>query len=245
MDSPFRLGDWIVRPQRDCIERDGDSVRLKPKAMAVLACLARAGGEVVTRNELFERVWPGGVVSDATLTQCVVELRQALQDSARDPKFIETVPKVGFRLIPPVLHLSPDESIPEPAEAESSASADSTAVPSRRPLKWAIAVTALVVLLLSFLAGFWDRSPPRAGADVKSLAVLPFQDLSPDKSHGIAEQVYGQKTDHAETGDRHQHLFTDGGAEQKPIPFHVFTPFDGTTSNWTSFNHSCCFSVAG
>ena len=52
-------------------------VHLMPKPLAVLECLRQAGGEVVTRDQLFEQVWPGGVVSDATLTQCIVELRRA------------------------------------------------------------------------------------------------------------------------------------------------------------------------
>jgi DNA-binding winged helix-turn-helix (wHTH) protein len=64
--------------------------------MAVLECLRQARGEVVTRDQLFESVWPGGVVSDATLTQCIAELRRAFGDSAQTPRVIKTIPKVGF-----------------------------------------------------------------------------------------------------------------------------------------------------
>ena len=99
MKDDYRLGEWTVRPQVGCIERDEEVVHLKPKVMAVLNCLAGSGGQVVRRDELFEAVWPGQVVSDATLTQCVVELRHAFGDSARNPKVVETIPKIGFRLI--------------------------------------------------------------------------------------------------------------------------------------------------
>ena len=102
MQNDYRLGEWLVRPQRGSIERGDEVIHLKPKVMAVLDYLAAAGGKVVSRDDLFEKVWPGQVGSDAALTQCVVELRQAFRDSARHPQVIETIPKIGFRLIPAV-----------------------------------------------------------------------------------------------------------------------------------------------
>ena len=96
MQDGYRIGDWIVRPRRGRIRLGDDTVHLKPKAMAVLGCLASADGRVVSRDEIFETVWPGAVVSDATLTQCVVELRQAFGDSAREPSVIQTIPTVVF-----------------------------------------------------------------------------------------------------------------------------------------------------
>ena len=77
MTEDFRLGDWVVIPQRNTIERGDTSVHIKPKPMAVLQCLAAAEGKTVSRNELFDSVWPGGEVSDDTLTKCIVELRKA------------------------------------------------------------------------------------------------------------------------------------------------------------------------
>lgn len=94
MGTDFRLGDWVIRPDRGSIERGGEVFHLKPKAMAVLECLANADGQVAKRDELFDRVWPGAIVSDAALSQCVVELRHAFGDSARRPTIIETIPKV-------------------------------------------------------------------------------------------------------------------------------------------------------
>jgi len=110
----YHLGSWLVQPQRDCIVRGDEVVHLKPKVMAVLNCLAESGGEVVTRESLFECVWPAQIVSDATLTQCVSELRHAFGDSAREPSFIETIPKVGFRLIPEVVAASQATEVESP-----------------------------------------------------------------------------------------------------------------------------------
>lgn len=105
MRTDFRLGDWVVRPRRDCIERGGESIHVHPKPMAVLERLAAGRGDVVTRDELFESVWPGLIVTDDALAQCIVELRKVFGDSAHDPQVIETVPKVGFRLLLPVSEL--------------------------------------------------------------------------------------------------------------------------------------------
>ena len=113
MSADFRLGEWVVRPQRRVIERGDDSVHVKPKPMSVLQCLAAAEGAPVSRNELFDNVWPGAEVSDETLTKCIVELRKAFGDTARDSRVIETIPKLGFRLVLPVEPI--DE---EPREAE-------------------------------------------------------------------------------------------------------------------------------
>jgi TolB-like protein/Tfp pilus assembly protein PilF len=78
--------------------------------MAVLDCLASAANSVVTRQELFDRVWPGAAISDEVLTQRIAELRKAFEDSAHQSTIIETIPKMGFRLIPPVVPLS-DEPV--------------------------------------------------------------------------------------------------------------------------------------
>jgi len=179
--SEWQLAEWIVRPQRDCIERGEETVHVKPKAMAVLACLLRAGGNVVTRDELFDTVWPGGVVSDATLTQCIVELRQALGDSAREPRYIETVPKVGFRLIPQAVRL--EEAPSAPASMAEPAAPGAVAGPRWHGLS-AAGMAAIIVALMVYLAISWNTETPATPDSEQTLAVLPFSDLSPDQDQG-------------------------------------------------------------
>jgi len=108
VSAGYRLREWTVRPHRNRIERGGESIHLAPKAMAVLDCLARASNSVVTRQEIFDSVWRGAVVSDEALTQRIAEVRKAFGDSAQRSSIIETIPKIGFRLIPPVLPLPGD-----------------------------------------------------------------------------------------------------------------------------------------
>jgi DNA-binding winged helix-turn-helix (wHTH) protein len=78
---------------------DGQPVRLPPKVFQVLSYLAERPGQLVTKEELFRVVWPDTVVGDAALTMCIQEIRKALGDNAREPQYIETVPRRGFRFI--------------------------------------------------------------------------------------------------------------------------------------------------
>ena len=74
-------------------------VRLTPKALSLLSFLAERPGEVVTKDELFGAVWPETTVGDAALVTCIQELRKALRDDARRPRYIETLHRRGYRFI--------------------------------------------------------------------------------------------------------------------------------------------------
>ena len=110
----FELGGWTVRPGRLMLERGGEVVHVKPKTMEVLVALAERAGEVVTREQLLEKVWQHTYVTDDVITQAIGELRRALRDDFRQPAFVETVPRRGYRLLQPVRALRSDLS-PEPA----------------------------------------------------------------------------------------------------------------------------------
>ena len=95
----LQVGQWSVDPAANELQRGAETVRLEPKTMDVLVALAGRAGEVVGREELLSAVWPGVVVTDEVLTQVVIKLRKALGDTARQPEYIETIPKRGYRLI--------------------------------------------------------------------------------------------------------------------------------------------------
>jgi len=75
------------------------AIKLTPKALALLSCLTERSGEVVTKDELFAAVWPETTVGDAALVTCIQELRHALRDDARQPRYIETLHRRGYRFI--------------------------------------------------------------------------------------------------------------------------------------------------
>lgn len=99
LDAGFRLGAWIVRPRQGTVEGQGRTIHLEPRVMAALVCMAQRPGETVTRDEFIRDVWAGRVVSDEVLSRCISILRSTFEDSARSPGYIQTIPKVGYRLI--------------------------------------------------------------------------------------------------------------------------------------------------
>ena len=99
LSQGFRLGEWLVRPRANKLVCDDGDTHVEPKVMDVLMLLAEASGQVVTRAELFERVWHGVVVNEESLTRTISELRRALHDKSRNPSYIKTIPKRGYVLI--------------------------------------------------------------------------------------------------------------------------------------------------
>jgi len=97
--SSFHVGDFTVLPMEGVIEGATASKRLEPVAMNVLLALVKRGGEVVTRDEVITAVWKNQEVSDDSLTRCISELRSAFGDDPKNPQYIETIPKRGYRLV--------------------------------------------------------------------------------------------------------------------------------------------------
>jgi TolB-like protein/DNA-binding winged helix-turn-helix (wHTH) protein len=176
--NDFRVGPWQVQPGLNAVSHDGASLRLEPKVMEVLLCLAHRPGELVSKEELLRTVWPDTFVSDDVLIRSISELRRVFEDDAKEPRFIQTIHKRGYRLIAPVARPHSDTAVPtrSPASTESST-----------PPRWILPLgVALGLVCLALLAALrtselrrWLTSkndmPP-----IHSLAVLPLQNLSGD-----------------------------------------------------------------
>ena len=108
---PFTVGDWLVEPKACRLSRGDTVVKLRPQLTDLLVCLSRRAGEVVLRDEILAEVWPAQYIAESGLSRCVAELRQSLQDDAQEPRFIETFPKRGYRLIAAVVWLKPTEPV--------------------------------------------------------------------------------------------------------------------------------------
>ena len=102
------IGGWEIHTSRNLITKFNQSTRLEPRTMAVLMCLSEKPGEVITRQQLENIVWQEVIVSYDSLSNAIGKLRKAFGDDRKKPQFIETIPKVGYRLIAEV-----DHSIPE------------------------------------------------------------------------------------------------------------------------------------
>jgi len=102
MTFDIGVGGLAVDLSTRRIMAEGAERKLTPKAAAVLSALIEANGDVRTRADLLDRVWPDVHVTEEVLTQAIAELRRAFGDDARNPKFLETIAKQGYRLLPRV-----------------------------------------------------------------------------------------------------------------------------------------------
>src|SRR5499427_4490411 len=102
-----QFGPFHLDAENACVWRDSEALHLTPKAFAVLRALLARPGQLVTKDELWQCVWPGIAVSDAALTVCIREIRQRLDDDAKAPRVIETVHRRGYRLIAPMARDAP------------------------------------------------------------------------------------------------------------------------------------------
>jgi DNA-binding winged helix-turn-helix (wHTH) protein/TolB-like protein/Tfp pilus assembly protein PilF len=177
----LQVGDWAVEPALFQLSAKGRTVKLEPKAMAVLVYLADRPGEVVSREALLSAVWPGVVVGDDSVTQVVIKLRKALGDAAENPAYIQTIAKGGYRLVAQVAR--PEHAVPQTSPAR------------RLPrVRWA-AGAGVAALLLAGAAVWWTQSergaaPARAPAAgpvgaQPSVAVRPFEALTNDQRETV------------------------------------------------------------
>src|SRR5438477_9726605 len=93
----LQIGSWCVDSSLDEITRDGKAVKLEPRLMGVLMCLAEHAGQVVTVEQLLDTVWKDVVVTSDSVYQAVAALRKALGDDPKEPFYIANVVRRGYR----------------------------------------------------------------------------------------------------------------------------------------------------
>jgi transcriptional activator of cad operon len=185
--ATLRVGDWHVNRLTGELAREGAVVRLEERTLRLLTFMADRAGEVLTADELLQHAWPGVVVSPDSLYQAITQLRRQLGDDARNPRYIATVPRRGYRLVAPVAQL---------AGAEPAAAAPQPAAPAPgRPQRRRLALAGVAAAALAALAGL--AVLPLARPGTRSVAVLPFLDLTDEMNEeafadGISEELIGK-----------------------------------------------------
>jgi TolB-like protein/DNA-binding winged helix-turn-helix (wHTH) protein len=187
----MQIGEWLVDPALDVIVRGGETRKLEPRTMRLLLCLANTPGGVVSVETLLTEVWSGVVVGSASVYQAVSQLRKLLDDTDPEPTYIATVPRRGYRLVAPVRRLEK----PAASSVSIGVAVDTpTAAVRRRPLRLALAALAAAVVLAGTV--LWVTWPltGRQSASMASIVVLPFVDMTADKSDqffcdGLTEEL--------------------------------------------------------
>lgn len=179
----FSLSGVRVEPDRNLLVGAGAPVRVEPKVMDVLCALAAAGGEVVSREQLIAAVWSLEFGGDESVSRAVSLLRKALKEAGLSDEAIETVPKRGYRLT--VMQAPAPQENPAVRPAAAPCPAPDLSAPPPRRRAGALAA-AFLLLILGVAVGlfFVHRDPPAAPGSPAVVAVLPFDDLSPNGDHG-------------------------------------------------------------
>jgi len=165
-----RFGAYEADFQRRELRSAGACLRLQEKPLAALALLIEKHGQIVTHDEFRRRLWPGNVIVefDRNLATAVNKLRNALHDTAAEPKYIETIPRVGYRFIATVEHIYEEPPANEPPVASAGEQVATHSVqpaPARRTshrLRWVFAGS--IVLVAAAMGVRLTLAPPNAGS---------------------------------------------------------------------------------
>jgi transcriptional activator of cad operon len=213
----LRIGDWCVNPAAGQISRDGETARVEVRTMRLLLCLAEHAGQVVSIDDLLNQVWSDVTVTPDSVYQAVASLRRLLGDDPKQPAYIETVPRLGYRMVAMVTPWA-DQSAAQAgasralhSENRSPATTDAPDLPRtsgprlRASFVWAAGAAFCLALVAAFL--FYGKfanislsaSPTAAPQPQKSIAVLPFLDLTDEMNQepfadGMTEELIDKLT---------------------------------------------------
>ena len=181
MPHLYRFEDVQIDLRSFRLFKAGEVVQVEPKALNLLVFLVENRGRLVEKHELLDAVWNDTFVTENVLTRAIAQLRKALADDPKEPRYIETVPTLGYRFIAKV----EAEQVPEGAGTALIPSGEIASIPSRHA-RWRVPVVlGLTLSVVVAVAAFWiERRGGHisGGAPIRSLVVLPLENLSGDPS---------------------------------------------------------------
>ena len=193
------FGPYEFNPHSGELRKEGMRVRLEGQPLSILRVLLDRPGELVTREELRKKLWPGDTFVDFehSLNAAVKRLRAALNDSADQPRYIETLARRGYRFIAPVSTTGAETGVVAPSVTQG---LPFTRVPSAARSRglWLIAVAVCGIAVLAWGWRLWrHRTAASAAPAIRSIAVLPLKNLSGDSAQdyladGMTEELIGR-----------------------------------------------------
>jgi Tol biopolymer transport system component/DNA-binding winged helix-turn-helix (wHTH) protein len=176
----IEFDDIIIDRELHHIRKSGALVEVEPKSFRVLEYLIEHRHRVVPKEELIDKIWEGAAVTDNALTRVIAQIRKALGDDARQARYIETVPTIGYRFIFPITPDAPAATTPPPGDENR----------EPRPINWLVPVGALIAIIgawfmpyiKSLLPSSGKPKPPRTAQFTTSKGLDMHPSFSPDSS---------------------------------------------------------------
>ena len=193
MNGEMKIGTWVVQRELNLLSSGDRTVEIEPKVMEVLVYLAEHAGEVLSKSRIMRAIWPDTCVTPEVLTYSIFEIRRAFGDDARNPSFIQTIHRRGYRLIAPVTGID----CAAEGTNETAVLAQGTEMRNGVWTRWSRAHTVLTsAVLASVVAGIflWPVLHITSSDARASVAVLPFENLGSDGkddlfSSGLTEEL--------------------------------------------------------
>jgi DNA-binding winged helix-turn-helix (wHTH) protein/tetratricopeptide (TPR) repeat protein len=206
----YRFGGFELQPKERRLLRGSEVITVTPKAFEALTLLVERAGHVIGKEDLLDALWPGRFVLESNLTKHISMLRKALEGSEEGGRFIETVPKLGYRFVARVICEQTDgQTIFAAPPADSRSRAAASRIPdSRTALLVALAVFAALIVV-AFAAWFWNGGEPvfpwSKRAHGTAVAVFDFDNLTHDGKLGWIGPAFSEMlgTQMAEGGQLH------------------------------------------
>ncbi|MCP5298147.1 MAG: winged helix-turn-helix domain-containing protein [Chromatiaceae bacterium] len=185
------IAGWTLDEDRHCLVRNAEERRLEPKATRLLGHLARHAGQPLSREELLMAIWPDMVVGDEALTTAINKIRRAFDDDRREQSVIETIPKMGYRLVAPVGQIQTAAAEDGRPAAAPSIMPGPTASMHRSSRVVAVAVIGFLLLSAVLVAWYLQPgngddallpAPPPDGRPVTTVSVQAFEVIGDDQA---------------------------------------------------------------
>lgn len=245
--TAYIVGEWTIHPDLNQMTRGDELITLEPRILALMNCFAENPGKVLNRDDLIEKAWDGVIVSESTINHTVGVLRRALGDKARDPHYIQTVAKKGYRLVANVSEVLPEDIKITKAATTNSPKVEADNSAARRYLPYAAIAAISLSILFAMLytpASIQDHS--FRFTKIKPLTSMQGMENAPEIDHA-GEWLYFSHTEKDnQSADLYRQNLNGGLPElvlEKTDTIHETSPAispDGSRLAYASFGSNGC-----